>query len=58
MDFSSQRIIFIIEFEEGAMEMTQKVIDLGDNSERDFMEIARIMREMGEWLAINHPDKL
>lgn len=37
---------------------TQKVTLLGDDSQPDVMKIARLMREMGDWLSENHNDIL
>ena len=45
-------------FEEGKFNDTQKFTDLeGDDTSKsmdDVMAILRIMREMSDWLAINH----
>jgi hypothetical protein len=46
----------IIEFEQGDFNGSQKISELTPIS--DFMQIARILRETGDWLSINHKDKL
>ena len=47
----------IIEFQEGNFNETQKIAELSP-SLPDFMQYARVMRLCGEWLVLNHPDKI
>ena len=37
---------------------TQKVTFLEDTPQPDALKIARLMREMGDWLSENHRDKV
>jgi hypothetical protein len=37
---------------------TQKFTLLEDFNENNYMELARFAREMGEWLRLNHYDKV
>lgn len=46
----------VIKFEEGKFNSTQKVTTLNDIDNPDVMQLARVMGEMGEWLANNHRD--
>lgn len=46
----------VIEFEKGKFNETQKVTMLNDIDSPDVMEMARVMREMGEWLIMHHKD--
>jgi len=48
----------IIVFEKGKFNDTQKVEFLEDFNNVDFMEVAKFMREIGDWLFENHYDKL
>lgn len=45
---------FIIEFKMGYFNETQRVSNLS-NSNLDAMQSAKILREMADWLIINHP---
>lgn len=45
----------VISFKEGYLNETQEVTFLDDIKHPDAMAIARILREMGDWLATNHP---
>lgn len=45
----------VIVFEKGKFNDTQKVEFLEDFDNKDFMKVAKYMREIGDWLAINHP---
>lgn len=47
----------VIQFEHGKFNETQKVTMLNDVTSPDASKIARILRDMGEWLAQNHYDK-
>lgn len=47
----------IIEFEEKRFNETQKISELTPYN-LDMMSFARLMREVGEWLSINHNDKI
>lgn len=44
----------IIEFEKGKLNETQKVTELNDFNPNDFIKIARIMREIADYLHQNH----
>ena len=46
----------IIEFEQGDFNGSQKISELSPIS--DFMKAARILREVAEWLSINHQNKI
>lgn len=46
----------IIEFEQGDFNDSQRISELTPIS--NFMQVVRILREVGEWLAINHPNKI
>lgn len=46
----------VIRFEEHRFNDTQRVTDLSDNPITDYMLLARVMREIGEWLYNNHKD--
>ena len=46
----------IIEFEQGDFNNSQKISELTPIS--DFMQIARILRETGDWLSVNHQNKI
>lgn len=46
----------IIEFEQNNFNGSQKISELTPIS--NFMQIAKILQEVGGWLAINHPDKI
>lgn len=48
----------IIEFQQGKFNETQKITNFGKLSENDFMKVTRILREIGDWLSINHIDKI
>lgn len=48
----------IIEFEKGKFNETQKITELNDLNPNDFMKIARIMREIGEYLQQNNKELL
>ena len=37
---------------------TQEVVTLDDFDPEKFQRLARFMREMGDWLVENHPDKV
>ncbi|MCA6367585.1 MAG: hypothetical protein IM618_11120 [Cytophagales bacterium] len=37
---------------------TQEVVTLEDFDPNKFQSLARFMREIGDWLAVNHPEKL
>lgn len=44
----------IIEFQKGKFNETQKITELNDLNPNDFMKIARIMREIGEYIFQEH----
>ena len=46
----------IIEFEQGDFNNSQKITEFTPIS--DFMQIARILRETGDWLSVNHQNKI
>jgi hypothetical protein len=46
---------FSIEFEEHKFDETQNVV-FEDLSSYDFMQVARLLREMGDWLFENYYD--
>ena len=48
----------VIVFEKGKFNETQKITDLNNANANDFMQQARQMREVGEWLYQNHKDKI
>lgn len=48
---------YVIIFENKRFNENQKVRSLNDEDPNDFMKIARILREAGEWLMDNHPEK-
>lgn len=48
---------YVITFENKRFNETQKIRSLNDEDPNDFMKIARILREAGEWLVENHPEK-
>lgn len=48
---------FIVEFEEGNFNDSQRVIDL-EEGEIDIMQVVRIMRGIGDWLVKNHREIL
>lgn len=43
-------------FKEHQFNDTQDVTMLEDFNPRNFMQVARLMREMGDWLAENHSE--
>lgn len=45
-------------FEDKKFNETQKMTELEDFNNSDFMKIPTIMREMGDWLFENHKEKL
>lgn len=45
----------VVRFKEHYFNDTQKATLL-DNHITDMMKLAKAMRELGDWLAINHPD--
>lgn len=48
----------VIKFKDHEFNDTQKVTTLEDEDPEDYMLMARAMREIGEWLVANHPDKV
>ena len=46
----------VISFEKGKFNETQKVTFLEEVHGEDFMKVARVLREVGEWLVIHHPE--
>jgi len=46
----------VIEFQKGKFNETQKVTKLNNINPNDFMKIARIMREIGEYLYQEHQE--
>lgn len=48
----------IIQFQKGKFNETQKITELNDLNPNDFMKIARIMREIGEYLQQNNKELL
>lgn len=47
----------VVEWRQGLFNETQNVVML-DDYHGDVMDLARLMREMGDWLAVNHEDKV
>lgn len=47
----------VVEWRQGMFNETQNVVML-DDYHGDVMDLARLMREMGDWLAANHKDKV
>lgn len=45
-------------FENHRFNETQEVTTLEDFDPKDFMSVATYMREMGDWLRENYPDKV
>jgi len=45
-------------FKEGAFNETQNARTLNDFDPKNFALLAKYMREMGDWLAENHPQKI
>lgn len=48
----------VLIFKKGKFNETQEAIFLNDFLADDFMKVAKIMREIGEWVQKYHPDKL
>ncbi|MCB0446341.1 MAG: hypothetical protein KDD03_02315 [Gelidibacter sp.] len=48
---------YVIVFEHKKYNETQKITPLNDENPDDFMLIARILRQAGEWLVKHHSDK-
>jgi hypothetical protein len=48
----------VIEFQKGKFNETQKITELNNFNPNDFMKIARIMREIGEYLYQEHQELL
>ena len=47
-----------IEFRQGKFNETQRIVPMEDFKADDFMNAARYIRELGDWLAVNHRDKM
>lgn len=47
-----------IEFRNGKFNETQRVVPLEDFNPDDFMLMSRIMREIGDWLSVEHREKV
>jgi hypothetical protein len=48
----------VLVFEKGKFNESQKVTLLEDVDGSDFMKVARVMREIGEWAGKYHYDKM
>ena len=48
----------VLVFEKGKFNDSQTVEFLEDFDSKDFMKVAKYMREIGDWLSANHYEKL
>ncbi|SFG38260.1 hypothetical protein [Prevotella sp. KH2C16] len=46
----------VVRFEQGRFNESQKITGLNDEPVSDYMAVARVMREIGEYMYENHKD--